>query len=250
MELEYIILYNGCDSQKIPHRISLETKIIDYWAENKINANQISTEDISEVTVGPRTVFEYYESPHFTGQKNRVINASKDKIKQLNVGCLEDHFVFKGKVRSFIIWSYDYYMSLYGTRYCNDDSECQDREMCLCQFGQADPMWCRHTKKRCMASDKFLNEAPVPIRDNDYVDCNGLLKDLSTCKNAILFGELRKLSIKNMKRDPEEFDGSIGTYYEGFEGFQGVSEEQSNYMIITLIMIVILMFVIYLAKKK
>lgn len=205
MEIEYIIIYKGCDEKKTPFKIDLETKIIDYWPENRIKSMTFGPENINLVLVGPRTIFEYYESPHFTGQKNRVINASSDKIKLLRVGCLEDHSVFRGKIRSFIIWSYDYYESVYGIRYCKDNSDCRSTEFCMCKNGETNPGWCPVSKQRCMAKGYFYHDGPVPVFDRDLINNKNLAEELIKKNEIIKFGDIREAASKELIDKVEGF---------------------------------------------
>ena len=214
LQQEYIIIYQGCNDVKYPRKIALETKNIDYWAENRIFAEQFRKEQISEILIGPSTVLQYFESPNFTGHKNTIINSSKDKVKKFAVGCLEDHEIWRGKVRSFIIWTYDYYSAVFGIRYCKSDSDCGQYEACLCKDGQENPVWCPDTKRRCMNKGKFFNDAPYPIRLNQYVADKCLQARLDKKGDIVTFDDVKKASIKCIRPRLEGFgeDYSTRTY--------------------------------------
>ena len=205
MEREYIIIYKSCEELKTPFKIGLDQKLIDYWAFNRIRGQTFNPENINLVIVGPKTVFEYYESPHFTGHKNRLINASETETKILRIGC-EDRKTFRGKINSFIIWSYDYFNSINGIKYCEDDYDCRKNESCLCKDGKKDSEWCPTSRRRCMHTSRRLHDAKVPIRDYDMIDCKCLMSRLMHCNNESTFSEVKDSIRKCLKRDLEAFN--------------------------------------------
>lgn len=185
MEKEYIIIYTGCQEKQNPFKIAMETKSKDEWVENRIQALSIQPQQISSISVGPKTVLEFYSDPNLNGQKYRVINSSTDKMKVYNFGCFEDHQIWRGNVRSFIIMTYDYYNSVYGKRYCSSTNQCHQNEMCLCPGGQEHPSWCEKKKRRCMDQGYFVNEFPITLKKQDmvYTSClEGKIKNFGSDK--------------------------------------------------------------------
>ena len=49
MQVEYIVLYQGCGEKRTPKTINLNTKMIDYWSNNRMKADQVVPEKVSEV---------------------------------------------------------------------------------------------------------------------------------------------------------------------------------------------------------
>lgn len=170
MEKEYIIIYKDCYSKDEGTKISLGTKAIDYWPESKIESMQSEPVHITAIAVGPKTVLEFYNYPNFVGQKYSVINNADTGVRLYKFGCVEDHHLWRGHLRSFIIYTWDYYNSIHGIKYCDSDNDCKNYEKCLCPKGQEHPSWCQKGKRRCMNKGYFTYEFPVRVHDNDVLD--------------------------------------------------------------------------------
>jgi len=226
MEREYVILYIGCNEDKYPIRIDLDTKVMDNWSESKIMEKlNIDPKTVSQVLVGPKTVFEHYIQPFFTGDKNRVINQSPSDVRLYTFGCFHNHEIWRGGLRSFKLWSFDYFMSVNGNRYCDNDRQCRDNEMCLCPSGNQHPSHCPKTKRRCMHSSYFTTEGPIRINDTDFVDQICFQNELKTNDSKINFGLIQGAARKCIRNKP-------------IEGFS-----QINQMGIVLIIIVCIIFI-------
>ena len=172
---EYIILVFGCGKEKVEHRIDLHTKKMDKWNENRVKALGFKTMEVSAVIVGPKTVFEFYQEDNFVNQKGRVINNTSDKKKLYRFGCYKkDHEIWRGILHSFIVYTYDYFDSIYGTRECTNDRDCKVNEMCLCKNGQQHPSWCPTSGRRCLNKGYFWYEFPISTRYSDQIDMSCL----------------------------------------------------------------------------
>jgi hypothetical protein len=171
MQKEYIILERACKNLS-PFTVTLTTQSQDNWDLNRIQASQIDPADVSKVSVGPETVFIYYETPTFEGATGEVINNTPDTIQYHDFGC-ETATTWKGTFKSFIVMTYDNYNKVYGIKYCNDKSECGTGQYCLCPKGQEHPSWCPQSKRRCMNWAYFTHESPIPIISTDeiYIQC-------------------------------------------------------------------------------
>ena len=166
---EYITLVFGCGNNKVEHRIDLHTKKIDKWNQNRVKALSFKTKEVSAVIVGPKTVFEFYMEDNYQNQRGRVINNTSDKKRVYTFGCFNDNEIWRGSLGSFIIYTYDFFNSLYGTRYCQNDRECKINERCLCKgIGASHPSWCPSSGRRCRAKGYFSFEFPVSA--NQYKD--------------------------------------------------------------------------------
>lgn len=213
MEKEYIILYRGCGTQQNPLKLTLGTKNTDSWDENRIKALTLTPQEITSVIVGPRTVFEFYESGNFVGHKYRVINASDDKIRTYRFGCFEDHEIWRGSVKSFIIWTYDHYDAVHGIQYCDSDTQCKPYELCMCKDGQTHPSWCPKTKRRCVHGAYFFHEAPVNLDGVDRVDQECLMNEFDKAENTTSSYALNNAARKCAKDKINNIES------KGIEGF-------------------------------
>lgn len=235
MEREYIIIYTGCAGQSNPTKITLGLKEIDPWDQSRWNALSINQQTISSVTVGPRTVFEYYTEPEFTGERGRVINSSYDKTIYRELVCLANSSVWRGSARSFIIMTFDYYNSIHGIRYCDNQEQCKETEMCLCQYGQEHPSWCPQSKRRCMDKMYFTYEFPVQLLGRDPINTKCLENKIQKYGNT----QLRDNVLK-------DFAGECA--FKKRKSIEGFSYAKNDAWIAT-IMIIIVFLLILMAIK-
>jgi len=183
MELEYIILYINSDNGKqIEKKIALNLKILDYWTEDRLMKNLIDPAKISHVVVGPRTVFQMFESPNFTGNQFKVTNINRDKTMIYRFTDPLDKQLWRSTMKSFIVWTYDYWKSINCIRYCESDNQCGKNEMCLCKNGQSHPSWCPVSKRRCKHAWHFVHESPIPIKRLDQMNIACVEKELHKAK--------------------------------------------------------------------
>jgi hypothetical protein len=190
--MEYIIISHGnCNINVEPMKISLNTKKIDEWDLNKIKSYQITPDSISSIVVGPRTVLEFFYGPSFTGQSHKVINDTQDKVKVYTFfDCPKKNTQWSVSLNSFKIWSFDYYDSIFGIRYCDSDKNCDDNELCMCDNGKVNPLWCPTSKRRCMNEKYLYDYSEIPINNEDIIKTNCLTKQLNN--ENISFEELKK----------------------------------------------------------
>lgn len=208
--MEYIILsYGNCKIK--PMTISLDTKKIDEWNLEKIKSYQIDPDTISSIVVGPRTVFEFFYGPSFTGQSYKVINDSKDKVRVYKFfDCPKNPNKWTVSLNSFKIWTFDYYDSIFGIRYCDSDKNCDENELCMCDTGKVNPLWCPISKRRCMNEKYLYDYSPIPINDEDMVKTNCLTTQLNS--ENISFEELKnkfRPCMKNKLKTIENFSDKL-----------------------------------------
>lgn len=228
-----IKLHLGCD-KKMFININLNNKRVTSYFNHHIKQLAINSEDITAITVGPKTVLEAYGVNNLVGKKRLIINDTEDKEKILHIGCAENHPVSEGSVRSFIIWDYDYYFEVFGVRYCDKDSQCKDYEYCLCKGGQRDPNWCPRSKKRCLPVSRYIQSRHPYPKNYDYVntDClkNNIDKEITP--NFITFADLAKRS-----------NSCSVTSYEGdnrlLEGFSVNNKKMKLWFILVIIFIIL-----------
>ena len=146
MNQEYITLIFR-DGTK--HDIDLNTKSVDIWNEHRIKALGIDPKVITSVEVGPKTALIFFSEPEFGGNQHKVINSTPDSKRIYKFGdFLNDHEIWRGNPRSFIIYTWDKYNEIYGTRYCSSDSQCKSSEYCMCPTGATHPSFCVESRKR------------------------------------------------------------------------------------------------------
>jgi hypothetical protein len=230
MNIEYIILQVGCGKQIKPYVIKLETRYKDSWDEKRIKAVPIDPTQIISVLVGPKTVLEYYDTSNFVGSKRRVINSSDKKVKGHKFDCPEDP-TWKGFVRSFIVMTYDYYNKVYGTQYCEHDSDCGQYQKCMCSGGHTHPSQCPSEKRRCMHPYGLINESPIALKNTDQVDYTCLNKELASYKqDNVTYGLLTNAAMKCAKNPT-------------IEPFS-ISYRNDPYVIASFILVIVLLIVI------
>lgn len=170
----------------------LRKKKVDEWNEPDLNLMSINTDMITSIEVGPKTVLEAYSDPGMYRLRKRIKNGSETGTKKFEIGCFEDHGVWAGIIRSFRIWDYEYYMSIYGTRYCEQDTECREDEYCLCKGGQRKGEWCPESKKRCVHKSKYLHNIDRDVKVGDIVDLDCMRSYLKK-KPMMSYGEMKPL---------------------------------------------------------
>ena len=235
MEREYIIVYTGCAGKTNPTKITLGMKEVDQWDQQRWNTLSINEQTISSVAVGPRTVFEYYSEPEFTGERGRVINSSYDKTIYRELPCLANDSIWRGSCRSFIIMTFDHYNRINGIRYCNSHEECNETEMCLCQYGQEHPSWCPDSKRRCMNRGYFTYEFPVQLLGTDSIN------------TACLENKIMKYGRERL-RDNVLRDLASECAFQKRKTIEGFSYAKNDAWIAT-IMIIIVFILILMAMK-
>lgn len=243
MNKEYIIIQRDCQKET-PITISLTTKSKDEWDLSRIQAQQINPNNISKVVVGPKTVFECYEDPNFGSTVFRVINDTADKVKVHDFGC-ETATMWKGTFKSFIIMTYDYYDKIHGIRYCDNRSQCNTDEWCLCPDGREHPSWCTKEKRRCMNWNYFINEAPISLINNDniYTDCLAEQMKLFA-RDTIKYDVLKEFSRKcafDKRKEVESFSPFNETILEGFHFSENIDWSKG---ILSFIFFVLLFFIV------
>lgn len=229
MEQEYIIIYKNCDIKNSGYKISLQDRI-DYWSQDKINSISSTPFKITSISIGPKTVLEYYFQPNFIGNKYSIINSTNNQIRNLSFTCDSDN------IKSFIIYSYDYYESLYKIKYCSSDNDCKVNEMCLCKKGQSHPSWCPKSKRRCMSSGYFTYEYPLNINNyKDKLDINCIneeskkLDGQTIVSNALINDLIRRCAKEKL---------------DTIEGFSYYAKNDAWFALILIILIFIFLIII------
>ncbi len=177
--MEYIIInYENCNKT---YKIELNTNNIDNWNEDKLKSMLIDPISIASIIVGPKTVLEFFAGPNFDLQSYKVINDSKDQTKSyIFYNCPKDNTKVSVSLSSLKIWTYDYYNSIYGTRYCDSNQMCDENELCMCQTGKTNELWCPISKKRCMNAKYFYDSSEIPINNEDTIKTQCLKDQLNT----------------------------------------------------------------------
>ena len=186
--MEYIVInYDNCNKT---YKISLDTKNSDEWNEAKIKSMLIKPETISSIIIGPKTVVEIFGGPNLDTQSYKIINDSENQTKSYKFfDCPKDNNKWFVSLKSFKIWTYDYYDSIYGIRYCDSDKMCDENELCMCPSGKTNPLWCPQSKRRCMNEKYYYDPSEIPINNEDTINTQCLKNQLND--NDINFADLK-----------------------------------------------------------
>ena len=136
MEPKTFTLLMGCGLTRTTLTLKQHTPRVDLWYANKIRGLTVKPENITGIIVGPGLVVELFSDDHFTHMTDTIENATHPPGHKYEIGCYDDHPIFKGVIRSFKVWDYDAYHEN-GTliKYCDNDKDCQSSELCLCPGG-------------------------------------------------------------------------------------------------------------------
>lgn len=218
MQERSVTLHLGCCCAKKIHCIKLNNSLMKEYSTTTLESMNIDPYKISEITLGPKTVIETFQEPLLQGKKRLVANSS-DKNKIIYIGCVQDHLIWEGYVRSFRLWDYDAYMDNQKPTYCNINSECSENEYCLCPTGQSHPEWCPVQGKRCMPKNKYIQSKLPELKDVTIIDSQCLHDELYKQGNIITsFDDVRKASMQCSKRRQIKY----------IEGFNDISNRTFN----------------------
>lgn len=210
-----IKLHFGCNKDRNTMTIHLSNGKYEEWNEYDMHRLTLRTSILTGFGLGPKTVLQTYSDPYLHRLKKLVINDSETETRHWDVGCVEDHGLWDGTVRSFRVWDYHYYDSIYGVRYCNEDNECNENEYCLCLGGQKNPEFCKEQRKRCMPKSHYLHNAERAINIDDLVDMDCMSKEIvqhkqKEGKNLIAFRHMKKMAERC------SISGKLGKFTKGY----------------------------------
>lgn len=239
MDVEYIIItYGNCNNAIQPKKIALNTNNIDEWDLKKIKSYQIDPTSISSITVGPRTVLQFFYGDSFTGQSHTVINEKKDEVRVYTFfDCPKTGNKWAVSLNSFKIWTFDHYDSIYGTRFCDSDKNCDANELCMCDTGKVNPLWCPQSKKRCMNEKYYYDKSEIPINDEDIIKTNCLVNQLT----------MENISFDELKR---KFRPCMVNKLKTIEKFSGNEYFLSSFSLLRLFLCIIILVAIYFMVKR
>lgn len=166
-----IRLFLGCCCARHKMDIDLKyDKVVEYY-ETDLQNMGVDTNVISAVSVGPMTAVELYDGPNLDGKRRLVVNPSENpREKKIEIGCITDHLIWEGAIRSFRIWDYEFYNKEQTPKYCNSDSECQSYEYCLCPGGQRQPEWCPIEKRRCSPVSNYIQSSYPSVTNSNLIN--------------------------------------------------------------------------------
>ena len=151
MERGTFTLLMGCGKTRTTLTMKISDNKVDLWHENRIKNMTIEPENITGVIVGPGLVVELFSDSHFSHLATTLENNTNPKGHKYEIGCYDDHPIWRGLIRSFKVWDYDeYHANGRLVKYCDGDDECAENEMCLCKGGERLKEWCPKDKKRCL----------------------------------------------------------------------------------------------------
>lgn len=190
-----IRLFLGCDQTLSQVDIFLTEYGVDNWDFTRISNLAVVPKAITGVRLGPRTVVELFREDNFSGNKRVIENESFSDTKTVDIGCVQDDPFWLGAVRSFKLYDYAYWYSLHSIRYCDNDSNCQWNERCLCRNGCEDPAWCKESKKRCLPMARYLQCRPPSVAPLTMVKKSCLEEQLNDNKNSFVpFKDIKSMS--------------------------------------------------------
>jgi hypothetical protein len=198
---------------------------VDLWYENKIKQLTVNPVDITGIIVGPGLVIEIFSDAHFSHLENTLENITNPKGHKYEVGCHDDHPIFKGIIRSFKVWDYDkYHTNARLVKYCDRDDECDDNEMCLCPGGEKLKEWCPVKRKRCLNKGLYFHSARRTTWDPDLINSDCMMRLIDEYNLSWpQYGQMKNLMkiCQNKparcgpRKDIREFNiRSNGRYYE------------------------------------
>jgi hypothetical protein len=251
-----IILYLGCGRRRHQIQIPLNSEYYDEWYEQRLRNWNVEPRDISEIEVGPRTVLELFSSAFMYGDRRVVKNPSFGNFLKYNLGCLEDHSIWKGDIRSFRLWDYDYYQKIHTVQSCTKHNQCKWNEYCLCPNGYARKEWCPKMGRFCLPMSRYLQSKPKDIDENDLVNVPCLNKKISG-KNYRDFRNITREAEKcyppnmlegmcDLQRDQDEpglescnINPYLAANRQGIEGFGHKNTNLLPIILLALVMIYI-----------
>lgn len=168
-----ITVFIGCARSRTRMNIRLGPHKYDEWDERRLKSINVDAKDISKMLIGPSMVVQLYPYAFFQGEPILIENSSSWDAREYNIGCVHDHQLWSGHIRSFRIWDYNYWKEINKPSTCNYHTECGENEYCLCPNGYARGEYCKDTGKVCMPKSMYLQSKPRTPDDTDLVniDC-------------------------------------------------------------------------------
>jgi len=259
-------LHFGCGKDRNHKTLDLNGQKMAEWNEYDLHRLTLKTDLITKITLGPKTVVQIYSDPYLYRLRKRLMNGSSTKGKEFEIGCIEDHGTWAGILRSFRVWDYDYYMSLYGTRYCDTNDECRDGELCLCKGGEMNKDWCPVSKKRCKPKAHFLHNAEREVNKDDLVNIGCMMNQIRKHQRG---DEMKVLSFRDVTDianqcsntdmiNPHSGQYSLNYYYKAhsdipdlkhqfstIEGFGPQITKRTKHNLIWLMIIAVIFYLLY-----
>jgi hypothetical protein len=178
MEDKTFILYIGCGKTRTTITLNLKSDV-DYWWESKIKAMKISPDTISGFRVGPGLVIELYSDAYMSTLREVIRNKTTKEGMMYDIGCYEDHPVWRGVIRSFRVWDYNKFQKENGIIQCDSDKECKMNEYCLCPNGERRAEWCPNVKRRCLSKYLMLHNKRRGFRPSNRINMKCLIDKIN-----------------------------------------------------------------------
>jgi hypothetical protein len=252
MEKGTFTILMGCGDTRTTLTLKHSGKV-DLWYENKLKDFGINPENITGVLIGKGLVIELFSDPHFAHLSDVIENNTNPDGHKYEVGCFDDHPIWKGVIRSFKVWNYwDYHANGRLVRYCDTDNECGEDELCLCKGGERLKEWCPRERKRCLNKGLYFHSARRTTWDPDLINTDCMLKLMKDYNvKWPMYGHIKnfaKICQKKPNRCKSSRDirvmrkprsNSMTTMnIEGFNSFN----KNSNYNTIHIILVIIIFF--------
>jgi hypothetical protein len=196
MERGTYTLLVGCGKQRTTFTFK-NSKEVELWNEIKIRKELlINPQNISGIIIGPGLVIEIFSDAYYSKMENVLENNTNPKGHKFELGCLDDHSIFKGTIRSFKVWDYDeYHANGKLVKYCDKDVECGDKEMCLCPGGEKLKEWCPLKRKRCLNKGLYFHSARKTTWNPDLINSECMMKLIDDFDSPWpQYGELKNMA--------------------------------------------------------
>lgn len=235
-----IRLFLGCGSNRYKADIGLSYRKTDEYHEYDLKRLRIEPQTITGISAGPRTVVEFFTDANLLKNKRTIVNESWTNERMQNFGCVEGQQISSITIRSFRIWSYEYYVATNGIRYCKDSGECENDEYCMCPGGEIQKNWCPKSGKRCMHMSRYMQSNPKRAHFDDIINVHCLLDKLKNYKYRS-FNELHQMASDCLTRQ----DGQV---LEGFGANTGAKFPMIHYVVIIFIFLALVILFSALSK--
>lgn len=256
MNKHYIKLHYECEEEKETIIIKLNSNV-ENWHKARLELLTKRKDKISGITIGPYTVIEGYKDDELREKRKTIVNDTEEE-KKWEIGCEEK------EIKSFRIWKEKRYNMKEKIKYCENDKECKEYEICMCKGGERREEWCRKEKRRCMHRSNLLHESERKMRNKDKINKKCMEEEMRKIKkDQMEYKDMKRISKKCYEgEDKKEGEYSLHYYYKPeeeeeymlgrkiIEEFKMEGDKKKEYIIIISMIGIILGIITYVIYKK
>lgn len=211
-----IRFYLGKDYFRYIGDIKLLDRYSDVYTENQLINMGFDLSKINKLGVGPQTVVLLYPEDNLKGTPTKYMNETS----------IEKTFDFP-HVKSLMLYTLENYYRALRSKSCNNDSQCNSNEYCICRNGKDDIRWCNQEGKICMPKGSYVQSDPYELNNNYIINNECVKKELTQDTS---FGMLKHIIAKCVSEIP----GSQYLFKEGFSYNSNI-----NYFIFYIIILIL-----------